>query len=956
MSYRLIAFLISLSVIFFILAHFTQSPTVASKTDQLGASMLESEFNQKLIIDVYEAMMHLDQRGGDWDQFDQEYFKPACDANGISGTFQERRQTIETIAKHIINNKVREDLSKKPETNFQKQTEEGFLENYPQPLPESAYVNLPEVVVTSTRSEGPGSFSDALEIVNRDGGGQKIVFRIPETDIGYDRNAKVWVIEVPQHLFIFSNKNLIDGFSQTQFAGDRNPNGPEIVLLNSIPGNLDFVRFNGELVFIASTIHIYGCNQNWIRGLGFLKQLSGQFGQGGLGVSGEGSGDQVIAAGNKLTDNVIGYEPDGLTYNNRGNDLYIDNDAINSLVENNRICDSFWPVEINGTTLGIELPQGNILRKNFIGTDQTGTKRTQVSVYNANQNTTYPLASIVFQNYQHNNIIEDNIIAGSRAGGIGQYNYFEGQMPIGNIIRNNRIGIGANGENIAPPLPAQFPENLGQPGVDDPGFFASGIFVNKGDQVYGNIIQGFGISGIHIRDWSGFANPDRNAQTVVRDNIILNSQVGIQVGGITAPTFITNNRIENCSKGGIVVCNSTRHPQSIFRYGGTNREDDAESRVNVPTENVMISQNQFVNVGGPGIALTSFTRSVVDPDGGYQPNLRTIEDPAGPNRYQPSAQLRKAERKTDGSVVLTGTATSPGTLEIYASIRPALIQAPATDPMAYGLGQFLVSTPVSLGEFTVTVPSSQAQNRDAFTATITVGRNTSEFARTIGFSNPDPDPDTQKPVVQVLTPVSGLTVESQVGAQIAVTWTSSDNIGVTEQSVTLQGKRQGVLFDQAIATGLPAATASFQVSIVENDAFTEGSVLIAAIDAAGNRGEGRSGLFTVVQPPPPVDTVPPVVTQVQLSKARVKRKKDPNLTLSWTSSDNTAVTSHDVLYATDGGAFSTTVVTGLAGTQQQFIWTLPSTLPKTKIARVKVIARDAAGNTGEAISTSFVVK
>lgn len=88
MSYRLIAFLISLSVIFFILAHFTQfHSTAASKTDQLGASLLESEVNQKSIIDVYEAMIQLDQRGGDWDQFDQEYFKPVCDANGISGTF-----------------------------------------------------------------------------------------------------------------------------------------------------------------------------------------------------------------------------------------------------------------------------------------------------------------------------------------------------------------------------------------------------------------------------------------------------------------------------------------------------------------------------------------------------------------------------------------------------------------------------------------------------------------------------------------------------------------------------------------------------------------------------------------------------------------------------------------------------------------------------------------------------
>lgn len=943
-------------LLFFVLSFCLHAERIHCNSLPPSETLLSGKMNGKLAANLNKILEMVERREGSLKSFDQQYFQPICSKYGIEGNLETRKARVEILAHEWINLQLANQLAKPATFEPLQQDNEGYLERYPKPLPESAYENLPEIVVTSTRNEGPGTLSDALDFANQNGGGRKIVFRISENDLGYDKVAKVWVIDVTKHLFIFTNKVFIDGLSQTRFAGDRNPNGPEVVLLNSIPGGSNLFKFNDEFVFVASSIHIYGGNQNWIRGLGFLKQSNLLTGQGGIGISAIGGGTDFIAAGNKISDNVIGFEPDGITYANRGNYIYIDNDTKNSLIEKNQICDSFWPIEINGDLDIDQLPEGNIIRGNLIGTNQLGTVRTPVSVYNANQNTTYPLASIVFQNIQRNNVIEDNIIAGSRAGGIGQYNYFEKHMPIGNIIRNNRIGIGVNGENIAPPLPAQFPENFGQPGVDDPGFFASGIFVNKGDQVYGNIIQGFGTSGIHIRDWSGFANPDRNAQTVVRDNIILNSQVGIQVGGITAPTFITNNRIENCSKGGIVVCNSTRHPQSIFRYGGTNRTDDAESQVNVPTENVMISQNQFVNVGGPGIALTSFTRSVVDPDGGYQPNLRTIEDPAGPNRYQPSVQLRKAERKTDGSVVLTGTATSPGTLEIYASIRPALIQAPATDPMAYGLGEFLLSTQVSLGEFTVIIPSSQAQNRDAFTATITVGRNTSEFARTIGFSTPDPDPDTQKPVVQVLTPVSGLTVESQVGAQLAVTWTSSDNIGVTEQSVTLQGKRQGVLFDQAIATGLPAATTSFQVAIVENDAFTEGSVLIAAIDAASNRGEGRSGLFTVVQPPPPVDTVPPVVTQVQLSKAKVKRKKDPSLTISWTSSDNTAVTSHDVLYATDGGAFATTVVAGLAGTQQQFVWAIPSTLPKTKVARVKVIARDAAGNSGEAISNGFVVK
>ncbi len=56
-------------------------------------------------------------------------------------------------------------------------------------------------------------------------------------------------------------------------------------------------------------------------------------------------------------------------------------------------------------------------------------------------------------------IIEDNIIAGNQSGGIGLVNITDlggiddpqdTYSSTNSVIRNNRVGVGPNGENIAP--------------------------------------------------------------------------------------------------------------------------------------------------------------------------------------------------------------------------------------------------------------------------------------------------------------------------------------------------------------------------------------------------------------------------------------------------------------------------------------------------------------------------
>jgi hypothetical protein len=102
--------------------------------------------------------------------------------------------------------------------------------------------------------------------------------------------------------------------------------------------------------------------------------------------------------------------------------------------------------------------------------------------------------------------------------------------------------------------------------------------------------------------------------------------------------------------------------------------------------------------------------------------------------------------------------------------------------------------------------------------------------------------------------------------------------------------------------------------------------------------------------PDPEDTESPVVSDVALSKKKVKRRIDPEVSITWTSADNVGVVSHDILFSADGTTFSTTVAAGLQGSSQSFTWVVPDSVPKTKRGVVKVVARDAAGNTGNSVS------
>jgi len=101
------------------------------------------------------------------------------------------------------------------------------------------------------------------------------------------------------------------------------------------------------------------------------------------------------------------------------------------------------------------------------------------------------------------------------------------------------------------------------------------------------------------------------------------------------------------------------------------------------------------------------------------------------------------------------------------------------------------------------------------------------------------------------------------------------------------------------------------------------------------------------------DTVPPTVT-VTSPNGGENWTATTQQDITWTAIDRVGVTSIDIYYSTDGGAtYPYTIATGEAN-DGVYTWTVPDT-PSTT-CRVKVVAHDAAGNTGSDTSdANFVI-
>ncbi|PID38876.1 MAG: hypothetical protein CSA24_02825 [Deltaproteobacteria bacterium] len=188
---------------------------------------------------------------------------------------------------------------------------------------------------------------------------------------------------------------------------------------------------------------------------------------------------------------------------------------------------------------------------------------------------------------------------------------------------------------------------------------------------------------------------------------------------------------------------------------------------------------------------------------------------------------------------------------------------------------------------------------------------------------PLPPQDTTKPRVTINSP----TAMAKVAKQLTVAATISDNVGVVWAKL---------LVDTKIVATISKPPWSFPLTL------TVGThdLAVQAGDAAGN--VGVASVRVVVEPDGPgPDTQPP---QVTITTPAALSKVPATFTVEATILDNVGVTSAEVFI--DGTS---------AATKSQSPWVFPVALPPGQ-RTIKVVAKDAAGNSGEASVTVTVQK
>ncbi|MBX7219248.1 MAG: SBBP repeat-containing protein [Blastocatellia bacterium] len=205
------------------------------------------------------------------------------------------------------------------------------------------------------------------------------------------------------------------------------------------------------------------------------------------------------------------------------------------------------------------------------------------------------------------------------------------------------------------------------------------------------------------------------------------------------------------------------------------------------------------------------------------------------------------------------------------------------------------------------------------------------------FESPDQEP----PTVHLLVPNGGEQVTA--GQKLAIAWTSTDNRGVSTHQLDLSTDG-GARFALPIAANLAGNVTAFSFQIPSDVTSATTRVRVLARDVAGNEGSAISQTDFTIHPP---DTIAPTV-RLLAPNGGEKLKAGKSFTVVWQAADNVGIRHQELRISTDGGkTFSVVIVSGLAGTVRMFDFQIPATHPPSKTVRMRVLATDAAGNTGQ---------
>ncbi|MEJ2636700.1 MAG: right-handed parallel beta-helix repeat-containing protein [Calditrichia bacterium] len=255
------------------------------------------------------------------------------------------------------------------------------------------------LLVTTTADTGEGSLREALRIAGNVAGEDTVIFKIPETDPGYNSTAGVWTITPTITLYVYAN-TIVDG--RIFVAPD-----------NSRPG----IEINGTILAQSGMTGIRMYENTVLRGLTVNRC------QYGIWIAGSGAA---------VEDCYVGIDPVGNSVLPNGLDGILVSDGVtNAVIQNNVVSGN----KGNGIRMFGESTAGDTIRNNFIGTNAAG----NAALANGND-------GVQLHNGVHDNVIEGNTLSGNI--GIGIHLLDAGTD--NNLIRNNIIGADASGTQ---PLP-----------------------------------------------------------------------------------------------------------------------------------------------------------------------------------------------------------------------------------------------------------------------------------------------------------------------------------------------------------------------------------------------------------------------------------------------------------------------------------------------------------------------
>ena len=564
--------------------------------------------------------------------------------------------------------------------------------------------------VTNTNDSGSGSLRTAITSANTASGSpHTIVFNIPTTDPGYNVSQGTWRIAPSTTLPFITGSNItIDGTTQTTFAGNTNPDGPEIDLDGSHSTDFCFFIINGSNITIKGFI---------IRRFTY-----------GIQISGAPSQNHLICS------NYIGVNHNASDTSGCYIGIEILNSASHVMIGGTNVEDR--NIVSGNYHIGIRLLNSsyNTLYNNYIGLDRTGTYALPnydgLSLEGVTQNNTIGGAG---QNMR-------NLISGNYAYGLPLI----GKHTSNNIIKGNYIGTNLFGNGAVPnTYGILFDDgshhnvvggyNSGEGNVLS-GNTGYGLFIyNLGtteNYIYGNFI-GTNPTGLFaVPNGNGIVIDGIATKHVIDGNIISgNIQQGIAIH-ITGSNnhIITRNKIGTDISGNNSLGNGSDGIR-IAEGGQFNKIGIAPDSGNVIAFNggngvmIMTPADYCNHISGNSIHSNGLLGIDLWPEG------VTANDPGdtdtGPNSGMNYPVILSASFNSGtGETTITGTLDTPSPdkciVELFLSDG---------DPSGHGEGVSYEATltPLSNGTFTHTFPAPFIINLLTATATDSCG-NTSEFS------------------------------------------------------------------------------------------------------------------------------------------------------------------------------------------------------------------------------------